>query len=171
MSDMSTFATSDRTFFPQFADTAQCWVRASDMPLSADQKAELLRGLRSFFESWTSHGRPVQAAATILDDRFLLIAGQIPDAEVSGCGIDKAVSAVEALSAELDISWAAPLAVVFRDAEGALEVVSRRTFKRLAAEGEVSPSTPVYDLSAATLTDLRDGFEAAAGESWHSRYF
>ena len=59
--------------------------------------------------------------------------------------------------------------VWFRDPSGRIGTVSRGGFTDLGRSGEVSASTPVFDLTLTRLVDLRAGrLEAAAGDTWHN---
>ena len=158
--------------FPTLPDHARLWIYAADRPLSASEQADLLQTLRGFLTSWVSHGRPVQGRADVRHDRFLLLAGEVPGGEISGCGIDASVHAVEAAGAQFGITWLSPLGVFFRDASGGVRSLPRATFRKLVRTGEVTAETSVFDFTITTLGDVRRGrFERPAGETWHALVF
>ena len=160
------------SLFPTLSDQARLWTYAADRPLDAAEQAALLQRVRAFLQSWTSHGRPVRGEADVRADRFLLVAGEIPGGAISGCGIDASVHAVEAAGAELGIGWLSPLNVFYRDGAGDVQALPRPAFRKLVRLGEVDARTSVFDLTAATLGDVRHaGFERAAGEAWHALAF
>ena len=160
------------TLFPHLPDHARLWVYAADRPLSETEQARLLQRLEAFFGQWASHGRPVEGAATLRHDRFLLLAGLVRGGEISGCGMDASVHAVEEASAALGFSWRSPLDVFYRDAEGAVEALARAAFRKRVREGDVTAETSVFDLSITALADVRQGrFERPAGETWHALVF
>jgi hypothetical protein len=150
---------------------ARLWVYASSQPLTPDASRALAGALRRFTDGWTSHGRAVHAAFDVREGRLIILAGLVPQSgDVSGCGIDASVRAVEDAAAAAGIALAGALDVVYRDSSGRIEVASRPDFKRMARAGEVGPDTTVFDLSATTLADLREGrVERPAAESWHAR--
>jgi len=158
--------------FASLPDDARLWVYASAAPLSAPKASALTEHLQTFFATWSSHGRPVQGALRIQDQRFLLVAATLPDGDISGCGIDAAVHAIDEAASALGIQWVPALDVVYRDAEGAVRDASRSAFRALAHEGVVTAETPVFDMSLSTVGALRSGeFEQRAGDSWHARAF
>ncbi|MGI9175513.1 MAG: hypothetical protein ACR2GR_09380 [Rhodothermales bacterium] len=160
------------TLFPSLPDQARLWVYAADQPLGETQQARLLEKLDAFFSQWASHGRPVEGTATIQDDRFLLLSGLVRGGEISGCGMDASVHAVEETGAALGISWLSPLSVFFRDADGIVQSLPRSAFRKLVRAGTVTTETSVFDLSITTLADVRQGrFERPAGETWHALVF
>ena len=158
--------------FPRFPDAAQLWVYVSDRPLSRDVQENLLGTLEHFLAGWQSHGAPVTAAAEILDDRFLLVAGYLEDDHVSGCGIDASTRALHEAASAHSVTWAPSLDVLFRNPEGSVQNLSRVEFRQLAQSGTIPASTPVFDPSITTVGALRSGkFEMPAEASWQSRYF
>ena len=159
--------------FPTLPNEARCWIYIADRRLTETEQASLLNALHPFFQGWASHGRPVQGAATCLDDRFLVVAGTLmQEGTISGCGIDASVRAVEEAATRLGIKWASPLLVFFRNADGSVDSLPRSAFKRLVADGTVTAQTRVFDVSLTMLGQLRNGgFEKPAGASWHARVF
>lgn len=158
--------------FPELPDIARLWIYTAADPLSEAEQSEVLKRLDGFMDGWTSHTRPVRAQATIRDDRFVILAAAVDDGDVSGCGIDASVNAVDEVASDLGIGWTSPLDVLYRAADGNVRSVSRADFRRLVSEDRVDASTQVFDPSITTLGALRDGdFEQPAGAAWHARVF
>jgi hypothetical protein len=166
------------SLFPDLPDSARCWIHVADAPIDEETQAALCERVRAFIDGWSTHGTPVRGAVTVLDDRFLVVAGSVGGADadanagISGCGIDDAVNAVETAAEALGISWAPALHVVFRNEDGAVETLPRPAFRERIGDGGVTTATPVFDPSLTRLGDLRSGaFEQPAGSSWHARVF
>lgn len=162
MTDLSTFSA--------LPDDARLWIHASDAPLSDATQTALLDRLSAFMDEWTSHQHPVKGAATILHDRFLVVAAATRDGDISGCGIDDLAHAVDDAASALDIAWVPSLHVLYRDDDGTVVAASRRTVQQRAKDGTVTADTPVFDPSLTSLGALRDGqFERPARDSWHAQ--
>ena len=102
----------------------------------------------------------------------MVVAAHVPGGDVSGCGIDKSVHALEDVGATLGVAWLTGLSVAWRDESGAITLSPRPVFRRLVGEGVVTGSTRVLDLSPTTLAEARTrGIERRAGESWHGTVF
>lgn len=158
--------------FSEFPDDARLWIYGADRDLSSDEQSTLLQTLKDFFTGWRSHGQPVEGEATIIDDRFLLVAASVREESISGCGIDSSTQVIDDLAADLQIDWVPALTVFYRDASGQIKGVSRPAFRKRVQEGVVSRETSVIDLSIETVGDLREeGFERPAGDSWHALVF
>ncbi len=162
-----------KPLFPSLPDHASLWVWVADRKLDAEASEEVLERLRSFLGAWTSHGRAVRGDAAFIDHTILLIAGDVEAGDISGCGIDKSVHAIESAAADLGFEWVSGLDVVFSRSEDApIETASRADFRRLAKTGELGAKTVIYERSATTLGRLRSqGIATAASDTWTARYF
>jgi hypothetical protein len=153
-------------------DVARVWVYAADRHLSEQDQETLAESLRPFLAFWTSHGLPVRAAMTFVGGRFLILAGLVSGDDISGCGIDASIDAVERAARSVGVEWLQGLTVLYRDAEGHVQSTDRPTFRQLVRSGRVTGDTPVFDLSVTQLREVREGgFERPAGSSWHGRVF
>lgn len=158
--------------FPTLPDDARVWIYVANRPLTADEQEDLQAHLEDFIEDWSSHGRPVDGAVDVLHKRFIVLVATLTEGDISGCGIDASVHAIEDVAQQLNIEWVPTLDIVYRDADGHVQHCSRATFRALAEEETVTAETPVFDPSITTLGALRDGqFEQPAGASWHARAF
>lgn len=158
--------------FPSLPDHTRLWVYVAAEPLSDDVQDQLRKQLDAFLAGWTSHQYPVRGQASVQDDRIVMIAATVDGGTVSGCGIDASVNALEEAASDLGISWASPLDIVYRDANGRVCVASRSAFRTLVSNNDITGATPVFDPSITRLEALRAGeFERPAVDSWHSRIF
>lgn len=149
--------------------SSNIWIFVGDRPISQEEGERLLATTRVFTSSWVSHGRRVIGESTILDERFLLLAGFVEDGDLSGCGIDASFRAVAEVGEHMGIHWLPPLTIAYRDGAGHVQTVTRAEFRALGESGNIVPQTPVFDTSLATLQEVRDRFETPVSESWHAR--
>lgn len=163
---------STEHIFPTLPDTARVWIYTADRQLSQAEQDSLLQAVRPFVEAWTSHGRRVIGEAEVLEGRFLVIASILEKGDISGCGIDASVHAVEEAGQQLGVGWLPGLHIVYRDAQGAAQTATRSEFRSLVRSGLVGAETPVFDAGVTSLGALRQGqFERPAGSSWHANAF
>lgn len=164
---------SPASLLPDLPDAARVWVHPATTSLSEETQAEFLDHLRAFVERWSSHDQAVKGGATILHDRFILLAGaRIDGADPSGCAIDDATHAVNEIADALGVEWVPSLHVLYRAEDGSIAAVSRNGFQDRVEAGAVTAETTVFDPSVTTLGAVRHGdFEQPAGESWHADAF
>jgi hypothetical protein len=157
--------------FPTLPDDARIWIFTADRALSPPEQDRLRETVGRFVAGWTSHARPVPGDVILLEDRFVIVGAHL-EGGGSGCGIDSLVHAVEEAGTAVGIEWVSGLRVVFRNADGEVDVLPRPAFRQLVREGTVTATTPVFDTTITTLGALRtEGLERPAGATWHSRVF
>ena len=159
------------TTFDKLPHTARLWIFAADRELAAPEEDRLLTAVDRFLEEWAAHRQHLTAARDWRYARFLLVGVDESAAGVSGCSIDALVREIKQLEQAMGMTLADNGPVLFRQGT-AIERVSRERFMELAASGVVSPETPVFDNTLATIGDLRAGrWELPARETWHGRAF
>ena len=153
-------------------DTARVWIYAADRDLETHEQDRLNGILSDFCSAWSSHGRKVESSSAIVAGRFAVIAGMIPGGDVSGCGIDASVHALDHAAAELGLTWLPSIWIHYRTASGEVRSCTRAQFREYVRSGEAGAETTVFDLNIQTLGELRQGaFERPARETWHARVF
>jgi hypothetical protein len=151
-------------------DDARVWCFGADPEPGPDTAGRLLEEMRAFVSEWTAHRKALRAGVAWRSDRFLCVAVDESAAGASGCSIDALSDRLRELERELGVSLLDAAPVWYRDAAGTVRSVSRETFRALAARGEIGADTPAFDLTVATLGELRAGrLERPVRESWHAR--
>lgn len=151
----------------ELPDHARVWIFAASRPLSHEEQAALLERVDAFLAGWAAHGTPLLSGREFRYDRFLVVAVDERPAGASGCSIDALTRTLREVERELDLELLNNAPVLFRDGE-AIRRVGRAEFEQLAAGGEVTPETIVFDNTVPTLGVVRDGgWERPAVDSWH----
>lgn len=158
--------------FSTFPDHTRLWIFATDLPMAKPQEVQITDKAKSFFKTWASHGRPVRAGIEVKYGQFLMIAAELDEGEISGCGIDALTSALKSFGESLGITWASPLDIFYADSDRQIIRTSRPDFKKLVEQEFVAPETTVFDLSITKVGELRGGrFVGPAYASWHGRVY
>lgn len=159
--------------FPSLGDSAHLWIWVADRPLSESQQESVHAAIGGFLSEWTSHGRRVQGNASIFHDQVLVLAAEIPEAEISGCGIDKSVHLLEGAAQSQNFQWSSPLDVPLLDEEASgVSIVPRGIVRQRAARGEISADVRMVDRTLGSLGELRSGgLVRPARLTWAARYF
>jgi len=153
----------------QLSPASRVWVFGAASPLDEGQRRTIEASLREFLRTWKAHGQPLRAAVEVRDQRFIIIAAD-DAADPSGCSIDSLfgrISSFQKMGANLLDSTL----VFYRAGGGEVRSVDRPTFRKLVTSGEINATTRIFDLTAATLADVRSGLEKKASESWHAQAF
>jgi hypothetical protein len=147
----------------QLGNKAHVWIFGISPSLDAAKEAVVLRNVDVFLDNWAAHGTPIRGARELREGSFLVIAAD-ENCEKSGCSIDRMFGTLKQLERDLSIQILDSNRVFFRDA-GGVRAVARNEFRNTA-----SVQTPVFDVTAEHLGDVRSGaWERPAGDSWHAQ--
>lgn len=156
--------------FEHLPDSADCWLYAADRELTTEEVNLLETLFESFENEWSSHGRRVDGACRVVDNRVVVVAAHIQGGDISGCGIDKSLHLLQEVAVSRSFNWASALNIVFEGSDKRLHIVPRTQFKQLALDGKVGVDTRIVDLSIRSLGMLREhGLLRPAATSWHAR--
>ncbi len=154
------------TDFSSLPTAARVWVFACERPLAAAEAGPFLAQVDAYLAQWKAHGVPLRCARDWREDRFLAI-GIDPTAEqASGCSIDDLFRRLREMGNAIGAQVMAGGRVFYRDATGQIRSASRAEFSAMAARGDVTADTPVFDTSVIEAEAWRTGFERSAGETW-----
>ena len=150
-----------RVNIDQLSNDAHVWIFGISPALDPSQSETLLRYVDAFLEQWAAHGTPIRGARDLREGSFLVIAAD-ENCERSGCSIDRMFGTLKALERELQVQILDSNRVFLRDG-GSVRAVLRPEFRSSA-----NADTPVFDVTAERLGDVRSGaWERRAADSWH----
>ena len=150
--DSVTDTTTAAPLLAALPDDARVWLYATAAPLSDASADAIATGLGAFFTGWKSHGRTVRGGAEVIGDRLIAVAATVDGGNISGCGIDQHVRVLDTLLADTGAALADALAVVYRDAGGAVHVATRAEARRMR---EAGAGVAVIRRDVTRLGDLR----------------
>ena len=155
--------------FETLPDDARIWVFGSDRPIEGERERTLLETVDEFLTGWKAHGFALTSARNWRDRHFLAVAVDQRDEAASGCSIDGLFRSLRALEPHLEASLTPGGMVYYRAPDGGIVVASRDTFQALAARGDVTGTTTVFDPTVTTMGEWRSRFEGPASKSWHAK--
>lgn len=147
---------------------SRIWVYASERRLRPAEVQIVQQAASAFVQQWGSHGRPLDAEAAVLHDRFLILAVDQRSAGASGCSIDASVHFVQRLGAELGVDFFNRMVFHYRDENGEVHSLGRADFAEAYQKGLINETTVVFDPLIDSVGELADGFEKPLSTSWHA---
>lgn len=156
--------------FDELPPHARLWIYQASRPLTETEQAEIKPVLQRFAKEWSSHGKDLEASATLLHSRFLVLASNESATSASGCSIDKSVHFVRELEQQLQVSFFDRTQLAFLK-EGQVEMVAMQELKSSVAAGEIDKNTLYFDTLIQQYGELQEAWPRPAGHSWLSRYF
>lgn len=157
--------------FKHLPDSARIWIYTAPRPLTIEEQEYTFARLENFIPEWAAHGTNLNAAFEIKHNRFIIIAVDEQGQNATGCSIDSCVHELQSIGEELKLDFFDRMNVVYRDEDNNMVVSCKMSeIKDMAAEGDFTANTPVFNTTLQTLGDLRTRFETAAANTWLKRF-
>jgi len=156
--------------FEGFSNQAQLWITALDG--SPDEFGKILDHTQKYLPTWTSHGRLIHSSAILYANRFLMVAGEIPNSHVSGCAIDALVHEIALIVESRHCKILPSMLIFYREPSGSVNFASRSQFQEKLSQGLIPLETQVFNLGIPTLNELYNGeFERNFADSVYTQIF
>lgn len=156
--------------FDQLPDESRVWIYQSNRKMSDEELEFIKNKLDVFVGQWSAHGTPLRASYTIEYNRFVIIAVDETDQQVTGCSIDASVAVILEIQNELTIDLLDKLNVTYKIGEH-IAHKSLIDFKKMAKDKAVTSKTIVFNNLVTNIGEWREFWEIPAEESWHKRFF
>jgi len=156
--------------FEELGPESKVWIYQSDKLLSDKDQKYILVNTERFLREWTAHGNNLKAGVQILHSRFVVIGVDEAYNEASGCSIDKSVGFIRELGKSLNIDFLDRSKVALYQ-EGEVVFIPFTEIKNLAAAGQITADTKVFNHAVVTKKELQSSWLLPAAQSWIKRHF
>ncbi|MEM9982415.1 MAG: hypothetical protein AAF734_07960 [Bacteroidota bacterium] len=156
--------------FDQLPSTSRTWIFQANRKFDEREKRLINTKNTQFITQWTAHNQTLEASAMIEHDCFIILAVNEAHNQASGCSIDKMTHFIQSLESEFNISLLDRSLVGFIK-EDKMRTIDFKLIKEKINEGEITPSTLVFDNTIDTLAKLKTDWLKPAQETWLQRYF
>lgn len=156
-----------KTEIPQ---TAKVWIYQSPTAFTDAQVAAIKTELEAFIAQWASHGTALNGYYEIIENQFILIAVDETEQYATGCSIDKSVSVIKKIESLTGLNLTDKALVGYRH-NNQIKTTDFRAIKNLIESGEITPETPIFNLTVTTYNQISTNLETPAKDSWVKRYF
>ncbi|CAN5250595.1 hypothetical protein BH09BAC1_BH09BAC1_11910 [soil metagenome] len=158
------------TLFQDLPTASRVWVYQSNRPFTDSEAQAIESSIETFVGEWTAHKLKVAAGATLLYNRFVILAADEREVGVSGCSIDGSVRFIKELGAKYGVDFFDRFHVAYKDGNE-VRSTNRAGFEELIASGKINAETVVYNNLVENLDGLRSQWEVPFKDSWHSMMF
>lgn len=143
--------------FPELAPESKVWIYTADRVIVPTEQTAIQQELDAFIPEWAAHGEKLYGAATVIHDRFLVLAADQSKVYASGCSLDAATRFIKQIGAKFNIELFNRLY---------LYVLDEGEFKRVHFTDLASyPEALVFDPTIPTLGRLRSSFPCLLSET------
>ncbi|MBK8442683.1 MAG: hypothetical protein IPL35_04350 [Sphingobacteriales bacterium] len=152
--------------FPQLSSEARVWIFQIHRNLSAHEIAPIQNLVQNFAAAWQSHGKPLNAAATVLQERFIVIAADEQNNKAGGCSIDGMTRFLQDIEQTFDIAVFQRTQVAYRQADGSIADFHFNDAQHLLQDGTLTPDTLIYNITVHTKAEAEAHFLQPLRHSW-----
>ena len=150
--------------------SSKLWIYQADRLLSPAEEQEIQKEVQQFVDQWKAHGAALQAQCRIEKSLFLIIEVDESFQEATGCSIDASVHFIKKIGADHSVDFFNRQNIAYLK-EDKLLLASMLDFAKMAKDGDISPSTWVYDTSLSSGSQMAEKWPVQIQNSWHKRYF
>jgi hypothetical protein len=153
-------------------DGSRIWVYAANRPFTESERSDLEALLTKVRGKWDIKQPGMRGCHEFVEDRFVIVGADESREMLDGCSVDAMTHFVVQLEAQTGLRLMDRMTVHYRDADGAVQSVSRPDFAARVASGDVTAGTHVFDTTIHAVEQFRGGrFEVPMSETWHGQAF
>ncbi|WP_448519488.1 hypothetical protein [Rhodoflexus sp.] len=152
-------------------DHARVWIYGANRPFTAQEEAAVSKWLSDFISGWNSHGNSLTATAQVLSHQIIVFAVDEAVQPPSGCSIDKSVALLREIEKRLQVVLLDGGRVFYKKDDDTIAVLSLPELRKAVAERHLHPETPVLNMQAGNIREIKERLFIPAAQSWMARYF
>jgi hypothetical protein len=156
--------------FKEMPSDARIWIYQANRTLHQEEQAQILEAIQVFLESWTAHQQALKASATILHNRFVVIAVDENLHQASGCSIDKQVHCIQSLEKQFAIKLLDRSEIALM-VEGEIITVPLSKIPEYVQNQIIKKDTILFNNAITELQALQTQWLQKAADTWMKRYF
>ena len=154
--------------YQQMSPDSRVWIYQSNRIFSEAESKEIQAKLNDFTASWAAHEKALTACASVIYERFLIILVDEQNHSASGCSIDASVHFIKGIQQEYQVSLFNRLLIAYQ-ADDEIKTIDMAGFKNLAASGEITADTLVFNNMISKKKELENKWLVPVTESWHKQ--
>jgi len=150
----------------EFSDNSRVWIYQSSRIYSIAEAFEIEEMLKSFVESWQTHGKKVTGFANLFFGRFIVLMADETAATVSGCSTDSSVRLIKDIESKFAVSMFDRQLLAFLMPENKIEYVPLSQFVYAYNAQLIKPENIYFNNTVLNKTDFVQRWMIPVSESW-----
>lgn len=146
------------------------WVFQINRKLNPQEETIILAKLQDFAKNWAAHQVPLAADAFIKYHQFIVLTVDETKTKASGCSIDSATHAMQALEKEFQIELFNRQLFTYKNSDEVI-TLNAKDFQATIDQGIINSETIVFNNLVQTIFDFETKWEIAIKDSWHVNLF
>ena len=150
---------------PSMPDASRVWMFGAQRFLTPDEANHLQAEMSHFVSGWQAHGKDLLAGFGLLLNNVLVVAVDESKEPPSGCSIDKVFKLLKSQQEKNGLDFF-QRTLIWARVESDLCIYNGESLLQAFHQGDVNFDTPVVNMLAPTLGDLRNAGWIALNDSW-----
>ena len=155
--------------FDELPENSRIWIYQSNRKLSDSEILSIETKIITFLNSWTAHGKNLEAGYEIKYNRFIVFGLNQENASASGCSIDASVNFIQKIEKDFGLDLMDKMNVTYYNGKF-IAHKSLIDFKKMAKAKSISKNTIVFNNLVNTKVDYLENWKVPAKDSWHGRF-
>lgn len=155
--------------FPDLPDHTRLWIYQASHQLSDEDCEQMQQKLDEFCSTWSSHGKPLKCAATILFNTFIVIGVDEISQSASGCSIDNSVNFIKELEEDHEVGFFENLIFAVLDGRE-VRLYDMEAFKEKFADGGIDGDTLIFNNQVKTKSEFERAWIIPLRKSWQYNF-
>jgi hypothetical protein len=155
--------------FESLSETAKVWVYPASRKFYKNEITEVEDKVNNFVSHWKETDANFKASYRFLHNRFVIIAAEDSEIQLTNQDLDQVVGFVLQLQSEYELELLDRMNVCFKQGEF-VQYKEIKEFKKLLKNKSVSNKTIVFDNLIQTKEELEHFWEVPITESWYNRF-
>jgi len=157
--------------FEELPDNSKIWIYQSERRLTDEEVVKISELLHAYTETWQAHGADLKASFRVMYNHFVILAVNEDANAATGCSIDDSVRAIKSIQQHIETNLLDRLSITYKDKDGRVKIVSKKTFREMLETGEISENTIVFNNMITKLGEYEKNWEVTMHQSWHANVF
>lgn len=150
---------------PDFAGSSRVWIYQSHRLFTLSEALEIEDMLKTFVESWQTHGAPVKGYGNLFYGQFIVLMADETATGVSGCSTDGSVRLIREIEKSFNVQLFDRLALAFFIREK-VQMVPLPQLPYAIENGFVTADTLYFNNTVLTKEELETKWIIPVKDSW-----
>jgi hypothetical protein len=153
-----------------FDENSRVWIYQANRTFTLSEALHIEDILKSFTDSWNSHGTPVKGYANLFFGQFIVLIADETAHGVSGCSTDSSVRIIKEIEKLFHVNMFDRLLLAFLIKER-VQVIPMSQLPYAIENNFIEPSTLYFNNTVLNLKQLRENWLQPVKESWLAKKF
>jgi len=148
-----------------FDESSKVWIYQCNRLFTLHEALQIEEMLKSFVESWNSHGTPVKGFANLFFGQFIVLIADETGHGVSGCSTDSSVRMIKDIEKIFQVSLFDRMLLGFIVKER-VQIIPMAQLPYAMENGFLDPATLYFNNTVQTLRELKNNWLIPLKNSW-----